>query len=232
MKAFSITIVIACLNEEKNLCATHQGVTEAINHIGFVDHEILIVNDASTDRTGEIADRLATESSQTLVLHNRVNRGLGYSLKAGLTRSRMTHLAVVPGDNEIMSESILDLLSAVGKADLVAGYTISRQSRIWLRRFLSGGFVTLINLLFGYRMHYYNGPNVFRTQDLRKIDIDINSFAYSAAAVVKVLRQGHDVVQVGLHTRPQKQWRTRALRPHNLMAVVVDVLKLFRDIYL
>src|SRR5688500_3288328 len=59
------------------------GATRAVLEAHLPDWEIVIVDDASVDRTGEIADSLAREDARIKVVHNPTNRKLGGALKAG-----------------------------------------------------------------------------------------------------------------------------------------------------
>jgi len=226
----SITIVIACLNEEENLQATYDGVVKAVAASPFEDHEIMIINDGSHDRTGEIADSLASEDPHVRVIHNDTNRGFGSSFNLGLKHSKMTYLTVVPGDNEIMPESIEKILKAVGKADLITSYTENTWVRPLYRRFLSKCFTTLINVLFGNRLKYYNGPNVYRVSQVAPLGIENANFSFNAEAVIRLIKSGSSVAEVGMHIRQKRRYRTRALKIGNIFNVLRSVARLFFEL--
>jgi len=223
----SITVVIACLNEEENLQETYEGVVQAIISSLFKDYEIIIVNDGSQDRTGEIADNIAGTDPHVRVIHNEINKGFGSSFNLGLKHSTMTYITVVPGDNEIMPESIEKILKAVGKADIVTSYTENTEVRPFYRRFLSICFTTLINLLFNNRLKYYNGPNVYQVGQVTPIGLENTNFSFNAEAVIRLLRSGSSVIEVGMKIRKKKSYRTRALKINNLLNVLRSVFRLF-----
>jgi len=60
----SVSIVIPAYNEETKLAPTVDFVLAGLNKNNISDFEILIFNDASTDKTGEVADELAKKHSQ------------------------------------------------------------------------------------------------------------------------------------------------------------------------
>ena len=68
---------------ERTIAAGKEIGDELVAAGTIADYELLIVDDASTDRTAEIADRLVTEDRRVRVVHHPVNRKLGGSMKTG-----------------------------------------------------------------------------------------------------------------------------------------------------
>ena len=227
----SITLVIACLDEAPNIGPTYEGSKNALKAAGFGsdDYEIIIVDDGSTDGTGEIADGIAATDNAVRVVRNPVNIGYGHSFRIGMNEACKTYLVVVPGDNEIEAASLADILAAVGSADIITGYPTNTEVRPLLRRVLSKGFVMLMNVLFGNRLHYYNGPNVYSLAQIRPLPIDTSSFAFNSLTVVRLLRMGHSIRQVGMRLRGRASSRTSAMRLKNIAAVLADLWRLFVD---
>jgi glycosyltransferase involved in cell wall biosynthesis len=224
----TVTLVIACLNEAPNIGPTYEGSRKALRTGGFGpgQYEIILVNDGSTDATGEIADDIAASDPAARVVHNPVNMGYGSSFRIGLNQARTTYLVVVPGDDEIEPDSLAEILAAVGFADIITGYPTNTEVRPALRRTLSRGFVVMMNGLFGSQLHYYNGPNVYALHQIRPLEIDTSSFAFNAITVVRLLRRGHSIKQVGMRLRGRASSRTNAVRLKNIAAVLADVGRL------
>ena len=88
--------VIPCFNEEDNVGATVGSVREAMGSRG--DYEIVLVNDASTDRTLERMQALAADDSRIRVLDNPSNLGFGGSYKRGARAATATYVMMLPGD--------------------------------------------------------------------------------------------------------------------------------------
>src|SRR5437870_12178826 len=81
----SLTIIVAALNEEENLAAAIDAIHGAYEPLG-IPYEILIFDDHSTDRTGEVADSLARAHPSVQVIHNGERLNIGGIDKAGLQR--------------------------------------------------------------------------------------------------------------------------------------------------
>ncbi|MEK7423938.1 MAG: glycosyltransferase family 2 protein, partial [Actinomycetota bacterium] len=68
---------------ERTLDAAREVAEELIASGGIADYELIVVDDASTDGTGKIADELAASDHRVKVVHHPVNRKLGGSIKSG-----------------------------------------------------------------------------------------------------------------------------------------------------
>lgn len=78
----TISFIVTALNEEANIEPTVQQILIAAQG-RFLDYEILLVNDGSTDATGTIMEKLVAENSKIRVLHNQHSLGVGGAYKSG-----------------------------------------------------------------------------------------------------------------------------------------------------
>jgi glycosyltransferase involved in cell wall biosynthesis len=225
----TLSVIIPALNEERNLSAAVGTVLDAIGQ-RFHDFELLIFDDGSTDRTGEIADKLAASNDKIRVIHNPHNMGFGYNYLRGVQLARMDYVAMFPGDNEIPKEAVQIILDAVGSADIVVPYAVNPDVRSWSRRLVSKFFVILINGLFGLRLRYFNGPCVLRRTLLQSVPMKTHGFAYMAAILVRLLRSGRSYVEVGIPLQPREHGRSKAFRLKNILSVLSTIAELFWDV--
>ena len=225
----TLSVIIPALNEEGNLAAAVGTVLDAIGN-RFADYELLIFDDGSTDCTGQIADDLAARHPRVRVIHNERNMGFGYNYIRGVELARKEYVVLFPGDNEIPGEAIRPILDAVGRADIVVPYISTPAVRTWSRRFISSSFVALVNLLFGLRIRYFNGPCVIRRALLQSIPLRTHGFAYMAAILVRLIRSGHSYIEVPMPLQPRKHGRSKAFRPKNILSVVRTLTGLFWEV--
>src|SRR3954468_2859599 len=87
----SLTIFFPMWNEEEMILRTVGTAKEACDNLlawgAISDYEVLIVDDASTDATGKVADELAATDARLRVVHHVTNRGLGGSVRTGLAEA-------------------------------------------------------------------------------------------------------------------------------------------------
>jgi glycosyltransferase involved in cell wall biosynthesis len=222
--AHSVSFVVPALNEERNIRATIGEIRAAAAILD--DHEIVIVNDASTDRTGEIADALAREDARIRVVHNTRNLGFGGAYKAGMSVARLPYVMMVPGDNNHPAPGITPILDLVGEADIVIPYVANPEVRGLKRRFISRAYTMLLNAAFGLRVPYYNGLVLHRTDLVQSICIETDGYAYQSEALIKLLRQGASSVAVPVALSELGDNRTRAFKLKNVFRVGKTILRL------
>lgn len=221
----SVSVIIPALNEEGSIEATVNHVLDAIGD-RFSGYELLVFDDGSSDQTGNIAERLAASNPHIRVIHNGTNMGFGYNYRKGVGLARMDYIVMFPGDNEIDETSIKHIIDLVGSAEIIIPYTVNREVRPLSRRIVSRAFVIFINLFTGLRLHYYNGPVVYRRELVQSIRIRTNGFAYQADALARLISSGHSYVEVGMLIRKREQGRSKAVSVKNIVSVLRTVLNL------
>ncbi len=194
----SVSIVVLAYNEARNLPGVIKTIHQALDG-RIPKYEVIIVNDGSSDNTGQVAESLVKQNSHLKVIHNPENRGCGFTFMRGVKAAKHEYVWLIPGDGEITVESIRTIADNIGKADMVIPYVLNSKIRPRSRRIISWGYTTLLNTLFWKRLHYYNGPCVFRT-DLVKPMTTVHSrgFAFMAPILLRLLKQKHTYTEVGI----------------------------------
>jgi len=145
----SISVVYPVFNEEENIeHAVH--FAEAVLTDITSDYEILIVNDASTDRSAEIAEALAGSNPRVKVFHHERNLKLGGALRTGF--SKATNELVFYCDSDLPVD-LTELNRAVHimeftRSDIVSAFRFDRTAEGPLRTVYSVGYNLLIRFLF------------------------------------------------------------------------------------
>jgi len=216
--------VIPCFNEEDNVEPTVGSVREAMDSRG--DYEIVLVNDASTDRTLERMQALAAADPRIRILDNPSNLGFGGSYKRGARAATATYVMMLPGDDGFPGQSIAEIVSHAGEADIIIPIVTNPRARSRLRAFASRGFTTLLNWTFWLNVGYYNGAVLQRNDLLRGVEITTNSFAYQAEALVKLIARGATYQHCYVSIQERAAGRSSALSLKNQIAVWRTILHL------
>ena len=225
----SLTVIVPALNEEQNLRPAVEAILEQASPVAtFL--EVLVFDDASTDRTGAVADELARRDSRVRVVHNPRRLNIGGCYKAGVLAARGDYVFLVPGDNEMRVDEIVRGLKYLDQADLVVFYVTNVGVRPWWRRRVSRLYAAGVNLVFGTRFSYTNGTNVFKTDVIRTIPIRTDGFSYQTEAVVKAVWSGLDFVQVGIEIKARESGVSKALTWKNLKIVLGALSRLWWEV--
>ncbi len=225
----SLTVIVPALNEEQNLRPAVEAILEQASPVAtFL--EVLVFDDASTDRTGAVADELARRDSRVRVVHNPRRLNIGGIYKAGVLAARGDYVFLVPGDNEMRVDEIVRGLKYLDQADLVVFYVTNVGVRPWWRRRVSRLYAAGVNLVFGTRFSYTNGTNVFKTDVIRTIPIRTDGFSYQTEAVVKAVWSGLDFVQVGIEIKARESGVSKALTWKNLKIVLGALSRLWWEV--
>jgi hypothetical protein len=226
----SLTFIVPGLNEEANIAATVAEIGRVTDLLA--GHEILLIDDGSTDRTGAIMDELAAaRPDRVRAIHHERNLGLGAAYRRGVAEARCEHLMLIPGDNQFPAQSMRLVVERVGEADIVVQYTSNPEVRAPGRRLLSSAYTAILDALFGLDLKYFNGTVVHRTALVRSVRMTTGGFAYQAEILIRLLKRGATHVQVGVPITERQGGRSAALRARNVAAVFSTVARLIWEIH-
>ena len=221
----TLTLIIPALNEEVLITPTVEQILERVDG-RFADYELILVDDGSTDQTGERMDQLAAAHPRIRVIHNPRNLGLGTSYRLGVSEARFEYVMLLCGDGGMPASSLPAIFDRIGEADIVIPYMRNlRQIKTPARFLLSKTYTGLLNTLFGLRLHYYNGLAVHRVELVRAAKVTSEGFGFQGETLVKLIKAGCSFVEVGVDGAEKTQ-RSSALRLSNIVSVNKTLLKL------
>jgi dolichol-phosphate mannosyltransferase len=231
MKNSTLSVVVPARDEEDNLAGAVETLLSVVD--GRVDdYEVFIVDDGSTDGTGTVAERLASEHPRVFALHNEHPRGLGGVIRQGLERARMTHFLWVDGKGATTAEALDAILARGDEADLVVPYPVNQKERPMLRRLISRAFVGILNVTFGLRLHYYTHVLLCRTEAAAGVRVHSDSTAGLAERLIKLIKAGHSYVEVGVEdVYGDEGRRTKAFKLRNITGVAAFYLRTVWEVY-
>jgi glycosyltransferase involved in cell wall biosynthesis len=164
------------------------------------DYEIVVVNDGSTDGTGEVLHRLAAEYPFLKVIEHGVNRGYGAALISGFANCSKDLIFYTDGDGQYDVEELPALMEAFSeKTDLVNGYKISRSDP--LHRVIVGGiYQRLMRILFHLKTRDVDCDfRLFRRSLFLQAPLTFDSGVICVEMMKKFESRGCRIVEVPVH---------------------------------
>lgn len=227
----SITVVVAALNEENQVEGAVTAIVESLQRASFDDYEVLVYNDGSTDRTGEVVDALEERYECVQAFHHETPQCIGGVIRSGFGRARMRYAMWVDGKGATPPEALDRIFAKCGDADVVVPFPNNQHERPATRRFVSRCFVTLLNLLFGLRLNYYTHCIMFRTSQARRFEIRTQSYGYQAELLIKLIKSGCSFTQVGVRDKWHFDGRkTKAFKLNNVLGIAQFLVWTFWDV--
>ncbi|MGA2138769.1 MAG: glycosyltransferase family 2 protein [Verrucomicrobiia bacterium] len=224
-----VSFVVPALDEDQSIEQTVSQIRTACAG-RTSEYEIILINDGSTDRTGQLMDEMARQDPRIRVVHNAKNLGLGNTYRKGVDLARLDYVMGVWGDNPFPTRSLMSIIEHIGEADLVISYVTNFRAVKSLPRYMaSRAYTRLLNLLFGLRLCYYNGYAIHRLKLLRSIEITSTGFGYQAEILVKQIKLGHSYVEVGVESVYETN-PSAALRVWNLLTVAKTIIHLALEV--
>lgn len=95
-----LSIIIFCYNEEKNISEVIQKTIDFLSQERYLNSEIIVINDGSTDDTASIVNLFANSTPSIRIEHIYPNQGIGNTLNMGYNLATKEYVCAIPGDGQ------------------------------------------------------------------------------------------------------------------------------------
>jgi len=224
----SLTIFYPAWNEEATIeravVAAFEVGDELVTSGEIGRYDVLIIDDASTDNTPAITDKLAAADGRVSVVHHDRNRKLGGSLKTGFAESTGELIlytdADLPFDMAEVAKAVR--LMRLYDADIVSAYRFDRTGEGARRLVYSYVYNHLVQLLFGLRLRDMNFAfKLVRRSVFDHIELKSEGSFIDVELLARARRLGYEIVQFGVDYFP----RTRGISTLSSNAVIAKIVR-------
>ena len=224
-----LTVFISCYNEEPYIATTLDNVSEAMAKVNQFSYEIIVIDDLSTDRSADIVeDYIRAHPDQRILLRrNMVNRGLAQNYFDAAFIGKGTYYRLICGDDAEPLDTMVAVFREMGQADMLIPYYVSSEGKSLSRRILSNTYSRIINLIGGYRLHYYNGLAVHLRYNVMRWHPNTRGFGFQADIICMLIDQGFTYKEVPVRTIERKRGDSKALTFKNMLSVahtLIDII--------
>lgn len=225
----SLTVIVPAYNEETSLEKIVRETCEVVN-ASTEEFEILIVNDGSTDGTGEVAERLAVEIEEVQVAHHRLNQGSGMAIRTGIEQATCELVMYVPADNQFNLKEIGAFMEASSDADIVLGVRLERSDYSWFRLLSSWTFIRLTNFLFEFNYRDVNWVHLWRRKIFEEIRPRSKGVFLLEEILVLTARNGFNVVEIDSEYQPRIAGKPKGCTIRSILVAIYEILRLWFDL--
>ena len=198
--------------------------------------EVIIVDDGSSDRTGEIADALARGDPRVKVVHHRPGRGYGGAVRGGLLASSEPYIFFTDGDQQFDVADFGRLVAALESGvDAVVGYRLT-LAYPWRHLVVSRVYNRVIRLLFagGWR-DVDCAFKLFRAGVFERVPLDgvrSNGAFFSPELLITLRAHGIVMREVGIPHHPRMHHEPKGTSTSAILKAIRDVLTLRLSLWL
>lgn len=214
----SLAVVLPAYNESNQIESCVRRLISAFPE-GYRPIQLIVVDDGSNDGTKDVLRQLALELKMiTLIEHSR-NRGKGRAIRTGLEHVKADWVVIQDADLEYDPKDLVILIDRMrqGDVDVVYGSRCLAQS-VNPRRFnLFAWGVSLLNLTVRclYRTRLTDEATcykLFRTIDLRRMNLQCERFEFCPEVTAKAIRLGLGIVEVPISYQPRNHTEGKKIR--------------------
>jgi glycosyltransferase involved in cell wall biosynthesis len=221
----SLSVFFPAYYDEGNIGKVVDKAVDVLESLKLKDYEVIIIEDGSPDKTGEVADELADKHEKVRVIHHVRNMGYGATLKDGFTSAKMDYVFYTDGDNQFDLEELRKFVAMLPFTDIVVGYRKKKQYSLY-RKFTSLCYNYLLKLIFG--LDYWDidcAFKVFPTRLFREIKIDSVDAFIDAEIMLKAHLHGYKTVEMGVTHLPRVDGVSTGARPSVIIGTIKEVFR-------
>jgi len=197
-----VSVVLPALNEEANIGPMIEATASALTRLDL-DHEIIVVDDGSTDSTLTVARSHAASFPRVVVLSHGSNRGYGAAIRTGFSTAAKDLVFYTDADRQFDVGDLEGFLPLIADHDLVIGFRIDRNDPI-VRSIFSWGYNRLVGLAFRIQVRDVNCAfKLMRREALERIQLQSDDFFIDTEIIAAARKCNFRIAQRGVRHYPR-----------------------------
>ncbi|MDD5328183.1 MAG: glycosyltransferase family 2 protein [Phycisphaerae bacterium] len=198
----SISVFFPCYNEQDNIRHTVEQALAVLKKLN-AEFEIIIVDDGSSDATGQIADEISKRDSRVKVVHHHPNLGYGAALQSGFKAATKKIVFYTDGDGQFDINEMPQLLPLIEQYDIVSCYRLNRQDNI-IRRLNGWAWTQLACFLLNIKVRDIDCAfKLYKREIFDNIRMSSSGALIDAEILARAVRKGYSITQKGVHHYPR-----------------------------
>ena len=227
MTVEGFSVVVFAFHEAENVPTVLREIHAWLRAKG-PQHELIFVDDGSTDETLAAARAVLAGDPHATAFSLGANRGIGGALKAGVATATQPWVTFLPCDGQIPPGELDALLAEADRADVDVVFSVYRdRDDGLLRKVLSAGVRGLIRAVHGVTMRS-DGPYLFRRELFRPRELAPDSFFLNFEFPIRAMQRRVRSSVVTIECVPRRAGQSKSAGWRTIYRVGRDLLDLKR----
>ena len=222
-----LSITIPAYNEEDTL---EEIIGEAVGAGTSTDDdfEVLIVDDGSSDQTGRVADRLATETPNVRVVHHEHNRGFSGAMRSCVEEAAGDYIFLGPADGQAEFAELQRFWKLRDEYDLIFSCRAGRSDSV-RRKLSSTVWYTFLRTLFGQAIPEFSSTFLFRRAAIPEFPVKVRPDASNFLPILYLtaIQRGRRVGTLGTMQHERRGGVAKGGSVTNTLRTVIEDLMLW-----
>ncbi len=222
----SVSFVLPMFNERDNIERTLNTVISVAGELA-VEYEIIVVDDASSDGSGDIVERMSRDDASIKLYRMEKNTMFGGAFAEGFKRATKDVILYMDSDLPVSTEDIKGSFLLIDGNDIVTGYSKVNKGDTARRKIISGVYNLIVQTLFGLDIKDINsGYKIVKRDVVRDAEFVSRSPFVDVELFLHAARKGSRIKQYGLVFHPRSGGRSHIARLPVIWATFKDMIKI------
>lgn len=231
MKLGSISAFFPAYNDEGTIKLMVDRLREVLSEVAL-DYEIIIVDDCSPDKSGEIGDEIAKKDKKVRVIHHEKNRGYGGALKSGFANSKNEWIFYTDGDAQYDARELKRLVPYAKKYDVVNGYKKDRGDGV-IRKIVGKTYNRFLRFMFSLKVKDVDCDfRLIKKDVFDNIRLNANDGSICLEMMKKIQDKGYSIKNVPVNHYERVYGESQFFTPKRVIKTLLKQVKNWYDLVL
>ncbi len=208
----SLSVILPAYNEEALIASTISTIMSTLT-TWMRDFEVIVVNDGSKDRTGEIVAHLSAYDRRIRLINHSVNKGYGAALVTGFESVTKELAFFMDSDGQFDIRDLARFFPLIEEYGAVLGYRIDRQDT-WMRKLNAWGWKQLVGFIFGIHVRDIDCAfKLFRAEFFRTHRLETRGAMINAEILYKLSCAVYTYTEIGVQHLPRLAGKATGAKP-------------------